>query len=73
MSTPIDYNEIVTKLMEMGISKYAIAKHCGCSWSTVHAWSRRWWCPSVEYVVKLQRLYIRETGDRQLGLFSHAE
>lgn len=50
---------IVKALLEKGVTKREIQRHCGVDYKTVIAWANDWWKPSMENVGRLQSLYIK--------------
>lgn len=47
---------LVKKLIEMGVSKYEIAKKCGVMWATVQSWNNEKTTPKQSNILNLERL-----------------
>ena len=61
--------QIIGKLRDLGITKYRIAKECGVTWTTCHAWDRGWWNPSEEKLSRLRDLYVKVMQEKKRPLF----
>jgi DNA-binding XRE family transcriptional regulator len=55
--------KIVEILLQRGLSKKDIQRHCGCDYKSIFAWERGWYKPSLENLHKLRVLYIKTTKD----------
>jgi hypothetical protein len=53
-------SSLVVELLEMGLSKYRIAKSCKVHWNTVNAWARGYFEPSEKNKYALTDLLLSE-------------
>ena len=68
---------IIKALLNKGVTKSEIMRHCSVDFKTVHAWSKEWWHPSINNVNKLQALYIKHQnfpfGQLELNLEDYSK
>lgn len=54
-------NEI-KKLIDSGMTKYAIAKELDVAWNTVHLWEHGMWKPTKQNAEKVKELWRKRKG-----------
>ena len=52
-------NEYLEKLIDMGVTRWAISRYVGVSWQAVNMWCRGIWQPKECYQEKLKEYYFK--------------
>lgn len=60
--------ELIEKILNLGLTKYGLAKQVGVSWHCVHAWQKGWYEAGWDNFTKLQ-IIIDRLNPKQGELF----
>jgi len=62
-NNPMSARQTINRLLALKLSKWAIAKHLGVRWGTLHNWHRGANSPSPENAAALRALYAERKAN----------